>query len=150
MCRAEHELTIAYSKEENAILEAQSSALWIGGVLHQAIVLISSDVQSPGGGASPGSPFTPTPGGMPLQVSPTPGGFFTSFPHPGMFRDEIISIYFGERRSKVDTNIIECRKSKLWACKACYSLDMSKDFNPCKLISHQEFFHTQVSTRMFG
>jgi hypothetical protein len=67
-----------------------------------------------------------------------------------LFRDEIISIYFGEHRSKVDTNIIECRKSKLWACKACYSLDMSKDFNPCKLISHQEFFHTQVSKRMIG
>ena len=62
----------------------------------------------------------------------------------------MISIYFGERRSKVDTNIIECRKSKLWACKACYSLDMSKDFNivKCdytkgydKLYSHIEIHH---------
>ena len=93
----------------------------------------------------------PPPGPL---LPPPRGDAFTSFPHPGgfaitssykwlntfnivtptkgspsilLFRDEMISIYFGERRSKVDTNIIECRKSKL--CKACYSLDMSKDFN---------------------
>jgi hypothetical protein len=39
-------------------------------------------------------------------VTPTKGS-----PSFLLFRDEIISIYFGEHRSKVDTNIIECRKS---------------------------------------
>ena len=48
------------------------------------------------------------------------------------FRDEIISIYFGEHCSKVDTNIIECCKSRLWACKTYFSLDMCKDFNIAK------------------
>jgi len=42
------------------------------------------------------------------------------------FRDEIITIYFGDIRSKVDINIINCRKTHLWTCIACDSLSIKK------------------------
>jgi hypothetical protein len=48
------------------------------------------------------------------------------------FRDEIITIYFGDIRSKVDINIINCRKTHLWTCNACDSLSIKKDSNIIK------------------
>ena len=42
------------------------------------------------------------------------------------FRDEIITIYFGDKRSKLDIKMISCRKTHIWTCITCDSLSIKK------------------------
>ena len=69
----------------------------------------------PRGGASPGSPFTP----VPLLVSPTPRGVFTSFPHPGGCLEFVphpggVSSWWTTKLMSVIVRVQDCKLTVKW------------------------------------